>query len=806
MSQEKDHSELRKKIELIKENEQINELEAIELEPIVLKEVQVMPVLALRGINVFPKMFLHFDAKRTKSVKALDAGMRNGQLIFVVAQKDASLEEVDIEKDVYAIGTIVRIKQIVKLPGNVARVLVEGLSRGRALSYTDKGSYAKGEIQLVETILANYSDNQRMALMGMIENLIEEYKQLNTKMAKETLDTLGKITDIGFMADSMATHLIKPVENKQRILEEQSEDIRMKLVVHILNNEIEVGKIQVDLHNKVKSNIDQNQKEYYLREQMKVIQTELGDKIDSQEEIEDYKRKVSLLNASEDVKEKITKEIKRLNKMTMGSAEGSVIRTYIECLLDMPWDTVSVDNEDLIAANDILEHDHYGLSKVKERVIEHLAVRKMTHNASAPIICLVGPPGTGKTSIAKSIAHALNRQYVRMSLGGVRDEAEIRGHRRTYIGAMPGRIVHSLRQAKTSNPLILLDEIDKLGNDYKGDPSSALLEVLDSEQNYQFRDHFVELPVDLSKVLFVATANSLQGISRPLLDRLEIIEVASYTENEKKHIATDYLWPKQLETHGLTKTRVKLSELALKRIINEYTKEAGVRQLERLLGEVCRKTVKTLLMEEKKSLRVTEKNIESFLGTPKYQYLAKSRESQIGIARGLAWTELGGETLSIEVTVMAGKGTFQITGRIGDVMKESASAAISYIRSASSLLNIAEDFYEKQDIHIHIPEGAVPKDGPSAGITLATAVVSALSKRPVRNDIAMTGEITLRGRVLPIGGLKEKILAAKRAGIFSIIVPMENKRNVTELDAEILEGVTIHFVESMDEVIKLTLV
>jgi ATP-dependent Lon protease len=801
MSQDKEHNELSKKIELIKQSEQIPDLDQVEL-----KEVQILPVLPLRGINVFPKMFLHFDAKRAKSVKALDAGMRSGQLIFVVAQKDASKEEVDIEKDVYGIGTIVRIKQIVKLPGNIARVLVEGLSRGKALSYTNKGSYPKGEIQLVETQRKAFTDNQYMALMGVIENLIDEYKLLNSKMAKETLDTLSKITDVGFLADSMATHMIKPIENKQRILEELSEDIRMQLVVHILNNEIEVGKIQQDLHNKVKSNIDQNQKEYYLREQMKVIQTELGDKIDTQEEIDDYKRKLDSLNASTEVKEKISKEIKRLNKMTMGSAEGSVIRSYIECLLEMPWNTVSIDNDDLVRANAILEQDHYGLTKVKERVIEHLAVRKMTHNSAAPIICLVGPPGTGKTSIAKSIAHAVNRQYVRMSLGGVRDEAEIRGHRRTYIGAMPGRIVHSLKQAKTSNPLILLDEIDKLGNDYKGDPSAALLEVLDSEQNNQFRDHFVELPVDLSKVLFVATANSLRTIPRPLLDRLEIIEVASYTENEKNHIAVDYLWPKQLEKHGLTKTKVKLTEQALKRIINEYTKEAGVRQLERLLGELCRKSVKSLLLDEKKTIRIGDKNLENFLGIPKYQYLAKASESSVGIARGLAWTELGGETLSIEVTVMPGKGTFQITGRIGDVMKESASAAISYIRSASIALQIAEDFYEKLDIHIHIPEGAVPKDGPSAGITLATAVVSALTKQSVRNDIAMTGEITLRGRVLPIGGLKEKILAAKRAGIFEIIVPMENKRNVTELDAEILEGVTIHFVVSMDEVIKLTLV
>ncbi len=603
----------------------------------------------------------------------------------------------------------------------------------------------------------------------------------------------------------MATHFIKPMENKQRILEEVNEDIRIQLVVKILKNEIEVAKIQNELHKKVKSSIDQNQKEYYLREQLKVIQSELGDKVDTGEEIEEYRQRTEALNASQQVKEKIHKEINRLRKMSMSSSEGAVIRNYIDCLLDMPWDTLSEENDDLIRANEVLQKDHYGLKQVKERVLEHLAVRAMTEDSNAPIICLVGPPGTGKTSIARSIAKSMGRKYVRISLGGVRDEAEIRGHRRTYIGAMPGRLVNALKHAKTSNPLVLLDEIDKMSSDIKGDPSAAMLEVLDSEQNHQFNDHYVEVPVDLSKVLFVATANSLGTIPRPLLDRLEIIEVASYTENEKFHIATEYLWPKQLKGHGLKKSQAKITDEAVFKIINEYTKEAGVRQLERKLGEICRKIDKAILVEGRKTLKVSERNLEKYLGIPVFKYQMKFDKPQVGVVRGLAWTMHGGDTLSIEVTVMQGKGMFQLTGRIGDVMKESASAAVSYIRSKSSVLGLAEDFYENTDIHIHIPEGAVPKDGPSAGITLALAVLSALLERPVRHDIAMTGEITLRGRVLPIGGLKEKILAAKRAGIFEVIVPDENRRHVSELDSEILDGITIHYVSSMDQVLELTL-
>lgn len=768
-------------------------------------EIVKLPVLALRGVNVFPKMFLHFDAKRPKSVKALDAAMKGKQLLFVVSQKDASIEEINITKDVFEIGTIVRVKQVVKLPGNISRVLVEGLSRGKAINYLDHSAYHMGEVQMVPTEAADFSDNELDALNRTIDDVVLDLKEINSKMSKETLDNLSKIEDIGHLADAMTTHFIKPLENKQRILEEFNEEIRIQLVIKILYNEIEVAKIQKKLHNKVKSNIDQNQKEYYLREQLKVIQSELGEKVDIGEEIEEYNRKTKELKATEEVKEKLYKEIKRLSKMNPGSSEGAVIRNYIDCLLDMPWETVTEESIDLKKANAVLQADHYGLSKVKERVLEHLAVRKMTHDSSAPIICLVGPPGTGKTSIAKSIASAMDRKYIRISLGGVRDEAEIRGHRRTYIGAMPGRIINGLRQAKTSNPLILLDEIDKMGSDFKGDPSAALLEVLDSEQNHQFRDHYVEAAVDLSKVLFVATANSLRTIPRPLLDRLEIIEVASYTENEKFHIGTEYLWPKQIKSHGLKKSQVKIADAAIRRIINEYTKESGVRQLERRLGEICRKVVKTLLVEEKKSMSISSKNIETFLGIPKYQYQMKLDEAQIGVVRGLAWTEMGGETLSIEVSVMPGKGQFQLTGRIGEVMKESASTAISFIRSISDRIDLPKDFYEQKDIHIHIPEGAVPKDGPSAGITLALAVISALTERPVRHDIAMTGEITLRGRVLPIGGLKEKILAAKRAGIYEVIVPFENKRNVSELDAEILEGIQIHFVEHMDQVIELAL-
>jgi len=765
----------------------------------------ILPVLAIRGITVFPKMFLHFDAQRPKSVKALDKAMKEKQLVFLVSQKDASIEDVDLEKDVYQVGSIARIKQVVKLPGNVSRVLVEGLSRGELQEIEKSEPYFEGNVRLLESEKSDFTQNELDAVGRTVKELITEYKKTNSKLSKETLDLISKIHNIGHLADALATHFIKPLENKQRILEEIDEAIRIQLVIKILTNEIEVAKIQKELHRKVKSSIDQNQKEYYLREQLKVIQSELGDKVDIGEEIDEYVKRSDELDAPEYVKEKLKKEIRRLRKMSMTSSEGSVVRNYLDVILEMPWNHTEEENGDLKHAEEILQRDHYGLSKVKERVLEHLAVRSVADESNTPIICLVGPPGTGKTSIAKSIATAMERKYVRISLGGVRDEAEIRGHRRTYIGAMPGRLVNALKQAKTSNPLILLDEIDKMSSDFKGDPSAALLEVLDSEQNHQFSDHYIELPVDLSKVLFVATANSLRTIPRPLLDRLEIIEVTSYTENEKFHIAKEYLWSKQLKKHGLKRSKIKMTDETIRRIINEYTRESGVRQLERRLGEICRKAVKTMVVEEKKTLRVTKNNLEKYLGIPKFKYQMLFEEPQIGIARGLAWTEMGGDTLSIEVTIMPGKGKFQITGRIGDVMKESASTAMSYIRSQSRRLKLEDEFYEKNDIHIHIPEGAVPKDGPSAGITLALAITSALTMRPIRNDIAMTGEITLRGRVLAIGGLKEKLLAAKRAGIFEIIVPIENERTVSELDEEILQGMRIHYVEAMDQVFKLAL-
>ena len=764
-----------------------------------------VPVLALRGVNVFPRMFLHFDAKRNHSVQGLEVAMKGKQLIFVVAQKDASREDIDIHSEIYHTGTLARVKQVAKLPGGISRVLVEGISRAYLESVKDESSYYQGEIRLIESYNDQFTENEEDAIHRTVKDILAQMKAMNQNMAAETISSLEKMPDIGLLADSLATHFVKPMENKQQILEEADVKVRIQLVIRLLNSELEIARIQQDLHGKVKVNIDQNQKEYYLREQLKVIQSELGDKVDTGEEIEEYSKQIHALEADESVKTKLFKELNKLKKMNSASAEGSVVRNYLDVMLELPWNKQSEESKDLRKANQVLEKDHYGLSKVKERVLEHLAVRQMAGSNSTPIICLAGPPGTGKTSIAKSIATALGRKYVRISLGGVRDESEIRGHRRTYIGAMPGRLVNALRQAGASNPLILLDEIDKMSSDFRGDPSAALLEVLDSEQNHQFRDHYLEVPLDLSKVLFVATANSLRTIPRPLLDRLEIIEVSSYTENEKYHIAKEYLLPKQIEKHGLKKSHLNITEAGLHKLINDYTREAGVRQLERMIGELNRKAVKHILLEEKKNLRITDKNLEKFLGIPKYRYEKMLEDAQVGVARGLAWTEVGGDTLSIEVNIMPGKGSFQVTGRIGEVMKESASAAISYIRSKAESLGIEGDFYEKKDIHIHIPEGAVPKDGPSAGITLAIAVISALTNKAVRNDVAMTGEITLRGRVLPIGGLKEKILAAKRAGIFEILVPEDNRRNVSEIDTEIIEDVVIHFVETMDQVVAIAL-
>lgn len=760
-----------------------------------------LPILSLRGVTVFPNMFLHFDAKREASVKALDVAMKEKQMLFLATQIDATSEEVNLSQ-VYSVGVIAIIKQIVKLPQGVTRVLVEGLSRGEMTAFHEQEDYFRGNIVTLDDEDIELEPPRRKALINLAREAIGNYRQLNSKMSKETYENLMRLQELSLLADTMTTHLIKPLANKMQVMKLTHVERRLLTVIQMVNNENEVAGIQQDLQDKVKATIDKNQREYYLREQLKVIQGELGDRVDIGEEIDEFMERLNALECDEIVYTKIEKEILRLRRMNTNSAESAVVRNYIEYMLDLPWNKVNHESFDLKEAKKILENDHYGLPKVKERVLEHLAVRQMVDHSTAPIICLSGPPGTGKTSIAKSIADALGREYVRISLGGVRDEAEIRGHRRTYIGAMPGRLAAALKQAQTANPLILLDEIDKMSQDFKGDPSSALLEVLDSEQNQNFRDHYLEVPLDLSKVLFIATANDLRTIPRPLLDRLEVIDVTSYTENEKFHIAKEYLLPKQLKRHGLKKNQVKLKDDALELLIHGYTRESGVRQLERRLGELCRKATKTFLLEGKKSMTISAKNLEGLIGNAPYRYSTMNDESEIGVVRGLAWTAMGGDTLSIEAIVMPGKGKFQITGRIGDVMKESASAAMSYLRAKSTEWDLDDEFYATNDVHIHIPEGAVPKDGPSAGITLATAMISAFTKRAVRHDIAMTGEITLRGRVLAIGGLKEKILAAKRAGIYEIIVPSENEQTVLELDAEITDDVTIHYADHIDDVLQ----
>ncbi|MBC7958960.1 MAG: endopeptidase La, partial [Vallitaleaceae bacterium] len=710
--------------------------------------------------------------------------------------------EPNAKEDLYEQGTITKIKQLIKLPKNIVRVLVVGEKRGSIVSILQEEPFIMADIELLEEDELLMDDVQKNALLGMAREVIEEFGRINTKFAKEAIDKIMLIEDISKLGDAIGYNLITSLDNKQSLLSKNDPIVRLKLAVTILNAEIEIAKIKKDINDQVKLKIDKNQKEYFLREQIKVIQNELGDGQGSEEEIDEYLRRAKEIKSTKEVADRIQKEIGRLKKIPAGSAEGAVSRNYIEWLLDMPWEYKTEESTDLERAEAILDEDHYGLEKVKERVLEHLAVRKLSNKTDSPIICLVGPPGTGKTSIAKSIARALNRKYSRISLGGVRDEAEIRGHRKTYVGAMPGRIAHALKYAGTNNPLILLDEVDKMSSDLRGDPSAALLEVLDTEQNNKFRDHFIEVPIDLSDVLFIATANSVRNIPRPLLDRLELIEVTSYTENEKLHIAKKYLIPKQKEKHGLTCEQLTITDGAISTIINEYTREAGVRNLERKFGEICRKVAKQIMGINNGDVKLTDKGVKAFLGTPLYRFDKASEKPQVGIAKGLAWTEVGGDTLSIEVNVMNGTGKFELTGQLGDVMKESARAAVSYIRSISSTLqNIPPDFYEKKDIHIHIPEGAVPKDGPSAGITMAIAMISALTNCPVNHQVAMTGEITLRGRVLPIGGLKEKLLAAKRAGIKKVLVPEDNRRNIAEINKEIIKGLEIVYVSDMEQVL-----
>ena len=761
------------------------------------EQVITMPVVALRGLTILPGMVLHFDINRPKSVAAVERAMVGDQKLFLVAQRHPEIVEPE-QGDLFQAGTIAVVKQLVKLPGKVVRVLVEGLERAELLCLEAEGPAMMGEIAPIESE-EDLDNLTQEAMLRILKDKLEEYGRVNSKITKEILPNLLIITDLNEMLDQIAIQLPWDYTIRQTVLENSSLSARYEVVMHTLLTEMEIYRIKKEFQEKVKADIDQNQKEYILREQMKVIRQELGE--DAVSDADEYQKKLDALKADKEVKEKLYKEIERFRNMPAGSQEANVLRTYVETLLDLPWKKMSKDNDDIKHAEKILNEDHYGLEQVKERILEYLAVRALTKKGTSPIICLVGPPGTGKTSIARSVARALNKKYVRISLGGVRDEAEIRGHRKTYVGAMPGRIVEGMRQASVCNPLMLLDEIDKVSSDYKGDTSSALLEVLDGEQNVKFRDHYVELPIDLSQVLFIATANTTQTIPGPLLDRMELIEVNSYTENEKFHIARDYLVTKQMERNGLKEGQITFSDKSLEKIIHNYTREAGVRNLERRIGDVCRKAARQFLEDKKKSIKITESNLEKYLGKEKVTFENANEEDEIGIVRGLAWTSVGGDTLQIEVNVIPGKGSLLMTGQLGDVMKESAQTALTYVRSVCPEYGIADDYFEKHDIHIHIPEGAVPKDGPSAGITMATAMLSAVTGKSVQAKVAMTGEITLRGRVLPIGGLKEKILAAKMAHIEKVLVPDKNRPDMAELSKEITNGLHIVYVKAMEDVV-----
>lgn len=764
-------------------------------------ETRSLPMVALRGLTIMPEMIVHFDVSRERSIAAIQQAMVEEQEIFLVAQKSIETENPG-QDDVYETGTVASVKQLIKLSKKVVRVLVEGKNRAVLKKIEETDPYLRAEVEVLEEQEITIPDDLNAeAMMRGLKEIITEYAAKNGKISKESVAEILDITDLKRLVNEVAANIPLKYKDQQELLEEldfwsRYEKLSLKLV-----NEMQIMEIKEELQRKVKSKVDKHQKEYLLREQLKVIREELGEDT-TFSDADEFEEACSKLDAPEEVKEKLHKEIGRF-KNTIGSqAENGVIRTYIETILEMPWNKRAEDNTDINYAKEVLEADHYGLEQVKERILEFLAVRTLTQKGESPILCLVGPPGTGKTSIAKSLARSLKKPFVRISLGGVRDEAEIRGHRKTYVGAMPGRIANGIRTAGVKNPVLLLDEIDKVSTDYKGDTFSALLEVLDSEQNSKFRDHYLEVPLDLSEVTFITTANTLQTIPRPLLDRMEIIEITSYTENEKLHIAIEHLIPKQLEKHGITDEQLSFSKKAIWKTAHNYTKEAGVRQLEREIGNICRKAAKELLTTEKEKITVTDRNLHKFLGKEKYSYQMANAAPEVGIVRGLAWTSVGGDTLQIEVNVMPGKGEIMLTGQLGDVMKESARAGISYIRSVSKKYAIAEDFFEKHDIHVHIPEGAVPKDGPSAGITMATAMLSAVTGKKVRADLAMTGEITLRGRVLPIGGLKEKLLAAKNAGIQAVLIPKENTADVEELSSEITKGLEIIPVEKMEEVLK----
>lgn len=768
------------------------------------KQIRNIPMVALRGMTIMPEMVVHFDVSRAYSIQAIQQVMQGEeQQVFLVAQRELNIEDPDL-KDVFEIGTIATIKQVIKLSKNMLRVLVTGEERARLISLEKEEGYLNAQVEVIEEPQAEEEvvDNPRAK---NIQELFLEYAMKNGKIPKDVITQVADEKTFLGLVNQIAANVPLDYLNLQDILEETDLDRRYEVLAFKIANEMEVMHLKEEIQGKVKERIDRHQKEFILREQLKVIREELGED-NMLSDAEEFETATKKLKASKEIKEKLMKEIHRFKSAMNSSAENGVIRTYIETMLEMPWDKMGKDNTDIAYAKQVLEDEHYGLEAVKERILEFLAVRSLTKKGESPILCLVGPPGTGKTSIARSLSEALKKPYTRISLGGVRDEAEIRGHRKTYVGAMPGRIANALKMSGVKNPLILLDEIDKVSNDYKGDTFSALLEVLDSEQNVKFRDHYLEVPIDLSEVLFVTTANSLQTIPRPLLDRMEVIEISSYTENEKMHIATQHLLPKQLQKHGLTPEQLKISKGAIWKIARNYTKEAGVRQLERKIGDICRKSAREILETGKSSIRVTERNLEKYLGKEKYSYQMINETDEIGIVRGLAWTSVGGDTLQTEVNIMPGEGEILLTGQLGDVMKESARTGISYIRSVGEKYKIPEDFFKKHDIHIHIPEGAVPKDGPSAGITMATAMISAITNTKVRADVAMTGEITLRGRVLPIGGLKEKLLAAKSAGVKTVLVPEKNMRDVEEISSEITRGLEIIPVSYMDEVLKTALI
>ena len=762
-----------------------------------------MPAVALRGLTILPGMIAHFDISRERSLRAVEEAMEQDQKIYLVTQRNVDSED-PTQEDLYQMGIVADIKQVVRLQNDVVRILVDGISRAALLGFTGNEKYLEAEICYCDSNADSLPEDLREAMLLGVREAFHRYAAVVGKISKELIRQIDQYEDLEKLIDYVTNNLPVSYEFKQQVLEAEDINDRYQVIVSLLLSQVEVISIKNELQKKVKVRVDKHQKEYVLREQLGVIREELGENADS--EADEYEKKLSELDAPDYVKEKTKKEIKRFRNMSSSSSESTVERGYIETVLELPWNKMSVDNKDLDHAAQVLDDDHYGLKDVKERILEFLAVRNLTSKGESPIICLVGPPGTGKTSIARSIASALEKKYVRISLGGVRDEAEIRGHRKTYIGAMPGRIVNGLRQAGVSNPLMLLDEIDKVSSDYKGDTSAALLEVLDSEQNCRFRDHYIEMPVDLSEVLFIATANEVSGIPKPLLDRMELIEVSSYTENEKFHIAKEHLVEKQKSKNGIKKEQLTITDGALKDIIRLYTREAGVRSLERTIGKLCRKAAREIFKDSEVAVKVTKTNLKTYLGNPKYSPEKKNDHAEVGIVRGLAWTSVGGVTLEVEVNVLPGKGELVLTGKLGDVMKESAQAALSYVRSISEGYGIDAEFYTKHDIHIHIPEGAVPKDGPSAGITMATAMLSAITDRAVRADVAMTGEITLRGRVLPIGGLKEKLLAAKVIGIKTVCIPKDNEKDLEEISKEITDGMEIVPVERFSQVEKIAFV